>query len=320
MLARTIAGLLEDDEARDRLRAGALAGADLLLLAFDCGEGGVNLQARGRGMNLIKGPLLRAYLVWHYRRAAVRRLRPAMRYLVRGRETTNFTYEVANLDELVAILAAALGVPRDTVDAWLAEVAADERFVEQLRQGLASRHDREDEPMFGRRLGWYCIVRHARPSLVVETGSHDGLGTALLLRALEWNANEGADGTLVSLDIDPDSGWLVPEQLRSRLERHVGDARVTLEPALSGRRVGVFVHDSLHTYEHERFELELAAAHADTQLYLISDNAHASAALADVCRERGVPYAHYVEEPLDHFYPGAALGLGVVRAPATSLA
>ena len=28
MLARTIAGLLEDDEARDRLRAGALAGAD----------------------------------------------------------------------------------------------------------------------------------------------------------------------------------------------------------------------------------------------------------------------------------------------------
>jgi hypothetical protein len=219
---------------------------------------------------------------------------------------------VSNLVELAAILERALVVPRKAVDGWLAEVETDESFLEQLRQGLASRRDREQAPMFGRRLGWYCIVRHARPRLVVETGSHDGLGTALLLRALERNATDGADGTLLSFDIDPDSGWLVPEQLRSRLERHVGDARVTLAPALSGRRVGVFVHDSLHTYEHERFELELALAHADAPLYLVSDNAHASTALADVCSERGLAYAHYVETPIDHFYPGAAMGLGIV--------
>ena len=103
VLARTLEGILEDDEARDRLRAGALAGAEYFSWP-SIGERAESIYQERRRVNRIKGPLLRAYLLWHYRRAAVRRLRPAIRYLVRGRETTNFTYEVANLDELAESL------------------------------------------------------------------------------------------------------------------------------------------------------------------------------------------------------------------------
>lgn len=261
----------------------------------------------------MKRQLVRLYMLWAYRRSALSRPREALRYLLAGRETTNFTYEIANADELAAMLADGLGAPRERLEAWLAEVEADSAFLAELRQRLSSRRDRENEPRFGRRLGWYCVVRHAKPELVVETGSHDGLGTALLLRALERNAEEGHEGRLLSADIDPETGWLVSDCLRSRLERHIGDARVTLPVALSGRRVGVFIHDSLHTYEHERFELELALEHAAEPAYLISDNAHASTALADLCRERGLRYLHFVERPRGHFYPGAALGLGFRR-------
>jgi hypothetical protein len=121
----------------------------------------------------------------------------------------------------------------------------------------------------------------------------------------------GGGGTLLSVDIDPDSGWLVPTALTTRLERQIGDARELLTPSLAGRLVGVFIHDSLHTYEHEQFELELAAQPADQRLILISDNAHSSTALADVCRERGLCYYEFRERPIDHFYPGATMGIGV---------
>lgn len=259
----------------------------------------------------LRNLLVRGYLLWVYRRGVVKRPLAALRYLAAGRELTNFTYELANVSELVDMLAGALNVPHATIAAYVNEVENDRELKDLLRARLALRRDRVDAPLFGRRLGWYCLVRHGRPRIVVETGSHDGLGTALLLRALERNATDGVDGTLVSVDIDESSGWLVPDQLKRPLERHVGDARTVLPAVLAGRRVGVFIHDSLHTYEHESFELELGLDHADERLYLVSDNAHASTALADICRSHGLAFALYVERPLDHFYPGAALGLGI---------
>jgi hypothetical protein len=250
-------------------------------------------------------------MLWIYRRAALRKPTEALRYLVAGRELTNFTYEIENVGELVDVLVEALDEPRPRIEAWLAEVTGDGPFLAELGAGLRTRPDRQSRPLFGRRLGWYCSLRSAKPVLSVESGSHDGLGTALLLRALERNAAEGAEGTLLTVDIDPGSGWLVPGAERTRLERHIGDAREVLPAVLSGRRVGVFIHDSLHTYDHERFELELAADHADERFVLISDNAHASTALADVCRERGLRYHQFAERPVGHFYPGAAMGVGV---------
>jgi predicted O-methyltransferase YrrM len=257
--------------------------------------------------------------LWHYRSPAARRPRAALRYLLRGRELTNFTYDIANEAELARLVADALELPSEEVEATLREVAQDEQFLAELRSRLRARADRADEPRFGRRLGWYCIVRATRPRVIVETGSHDGLGTALLARALQRNREEGAPGVLLSFDIDPASGWLVGEPLRAYVERHIGDARETLPAALAGREVGVFVHDSLHTYEHERFELETAVEHAAERLVLISDNAHVSPALLDVCRERGMRYVVFRERSLDHFYPGAGMGLGLYsRAAAGS--
>ena len=118
-------------------------------------------------------------------------------------------------------------------------------------------------------------------------------------------------GVVLSFDVDPASGWLVDESLEPYVERHIGDARDTLPAALADRRVGVFVHDSLHTYEHERFELETALVHRDDVIVLISDNSHASTALPDVCSESGLRYSFFRERPLEHFYPGAGMGIGV---------
>jgi hypothetical protein len=245
-----------------------------------------------------------------YPRAVAANPRAALHYLVRDREFTNLTYEIENVGELVEVVAASIGRPRDEIARYVGEPHADEAFLASLRAALRARADRNDEPRFGRRLGWYALVRALRPELVVETGVHDGLGSALLLLALHRNNR----GRLLGFDVDRSSGWLVPDALRDRYALVLGDVRATLGPALAAERVGLFVHDSLHTYEHERFELELALARSDGSCVLVSDNAHATTALADVCREHGLRYALFRERPLRHFYPGAALGLGVPRS------
>lgn len=244
-----------------------------------------------------------------YRRAALGSPRLALKYLLYDREVTNFTYDLANEDELVSFVARSLGRSCDEVDGYLQEVGTDSGFLDSIARKLRANPERNEVPHFGRRLGWYAIVRCLKPLVVVETGVHDGLGSALLLRALERNAAEGVEGRLMAFDIDPLSGWLVDDALRGRFELVIGDVRKTLPAALEGAGVGVFIHDSLHTYEHERFEFDVALEHAASGLVLISDNAHESSALEDVSRERGFRYEFFRERPLDHFYPGAGIGL-----------
>lgn len=244
-----------------------------------------------------------------YPRAVAAHPQAALTYLLRGRELTNLTYDIENLDELAAFVANGLDHPVDEISEFIREPLEDEVFLDDLRALLRRRPDRNPDPRFGRRLGWYAIVRALKPFLVVETGVHDGLGSALLLQALERNGS----GRLLGFDVDPGSGWLVPERLRARYEFVAGDIRSTLAETLDGRAVEFFIHDSLHTYEHERFEFETALRHAVHGVVLASDNAHVTTALSDVCEIRDLRFALFVERPRDHFYPGAGLGLGVRR-------
>ena len=138
-------------------------------------------------------------------------------------------------------------------------------------------------------------------------GGHDGHGPR--------NATEGADGRLLSVDIDTKAGWIVPMSLRDRWELVIGSSFDVLELSIGERRVGVLIHDSDHTYECERFELDVGLRHAADRIALITDNNHVTTALDDVLADVGVPRHRFQERPRGHFYPGAALGIGVISRP-----
>jgi methyltransferase family protein len=239
------------------------------------------------------------------------RSRVGLRYLALDPELDNFTYDIANRAELARTLADLLGVERSVVEGYIAEADADRRVLRPARGRpiLRLRHKRVMYP--GRRLGWYVTARVLKPSLIVETGIHGGLGSRLLLLALRRNSEEGAPGELISIDIDDGAGSLVERSLRAEWRPIFGSTYDVLKPAIAGRQVGMFIHDSDHTYECERFEFEAALDAAGDPIALISDNAHASTALPDLAKERGMPYGYFAEEPLDHFYPGAGLGIAL---------
>lgn len=263
---------------------------------------------------------LRVRQLWLHRRSAAANRATAAHYLLHGKEVSNFTYELSNRDELARFAALVCGVDLDRISALCAEAESDAALHTRLTTRLASRPDRESEPRFGRRLIWYCIVRTFQPSVVVETGTHDGLGSALLVTALERNRSEGSPGALHSFDIDGGAGWLAAGADPDLYQLHAGDIRQTLPDFLANTTVDVFIHDSLHTYEHELFEQELALKHGGTDLVLISDNARtdtegeateATYALRDVCESHGRRYEAFRERPMNHFAGGMSTGVGL---------
>jgi hypothetical protein len=252
----------------------------------------------------------RTRILWRDRALAGKRPGDALRWLFRSREVSNFTYELANEDEIPALLGSILGRPEEELAGYLAELRADEELTASLRKGLKRNRKRDPDPRLGKRRLIYCAVRAERPRLVVESGVHDGLGTVVILRALRRNAEDGDPGELLGFDINPDAGWLVDAVgAPGNWTLEVGDVRKRLEPALSGRRVDLFIQDSLKTLEYESFELETAAAHAGSRLLLYSDDASVTGAISRVCERRGGRSATLRELPLDHYWRGNLLGL-----------
>lgn len=140
----------------------------------------------------------------------------------------------------------------------------------------------------------YFLVRIYRPESVIETGTASGVSTCFILQALCENRN----GRLVSIDLpnassaaelppSKGSGWLVPETLRSGWTLELGDSRYLLPESLSRNRpVDIFVHDSLHTYDHMLWEFGMAWKNLHSGGLLVSDDIYANNAFREFCHNQ----------------------------------
>ncbi len=136
----------------------------------------------------------------------------------------------------------------------------------------------------------FAVVRLLKPDVVVETGVGIGLSTAHILVALALNDR----GRLISIDLpNADPGWtlpssvppgfLVPEAVRNRWEFRQGNTFEVLPPVLAREKsIGLFVHDSEHTYETMMFEFTQCWKHLSPNGLIISDDAAWNAALLEV--------------------------------------
>jgi hypothetical protein len=227
-------------------------------------------------------------------------------------EVDTFTYDLANEHELVNVTARALGVAPKRVAALFDEARTDALLGAGLARRVRWRFDFKRRVRFGRRYAWYAIARVLRPEVIVETGIKDGLGSVLLLRALQRNAAEGAPGRLISFDLYPDKGWLVPDELRDRWQPVFASTREALAPALEGMRVGMLVHDS--DPGSADFEYRTALEHAAPRLALVAGTAHHSDALRALCEEHDVPYHYFHDRPKRHVSPGSSTAVGIFTA------
>jgi len=227
-------------------------------------------------------------------------------WLVRERETTNMTYDLDSLnrDQLGWFVSAVTGASIRQVRAWMAELEHDDALLSHLRRRLASNPRRgvnAREPHWGRRLGWYAIVRAAQPETVVETGTALGLGSCVLAAAVLRNGH----GRVTTIDVEPEAGYFIGGQWGSVIDRRVGSS---VELLADVGPVDLFLHDSLHTYDYEASELAAVEPNLSADAVVLSDNAHHSAALSDWAERTGRRYLFFREQPRDHWWPGDGVG------------
>ena len=124
----------------------------------------------------------------------------------------------------------------------------------------------------------YAAVRALAPEIVVETGVASGVSSSYLLLALQKNGR----GKLHSIELgdvrylppEKAPGWIVPDWLKSRRELQIGDSRALLPAMLTKLgTIDVFIHDSLHTYDHMLWEYRTAYPFLRPGGLLISDDA-----------------------------------------------
>ena len=138
----------------------------------------------------------------------------------------------------------------------------------------------------------YLACRHLRPNRIVETGVAYGVISAYMLQALA----ENEQGELSSIDLPPlfpDAeryvGHFVPQPLRARWKLHIGPARRLLPNVLrEAGTIDLFVHDSLHTYSHMKWEFETALRSLRPGGVLISDDIEGNRAFEELTRHPSV--------------------------------
>lgn len=140
----------------------------------------------------------------------------------------------------------------------------------------------------------WCTVRVLKPEIMIETGVAHGSSSWIILNAMHKNSK----GRLISIDLPnkdtnkaynfneiPDTGWLVPEILKSRWDLHLGSATELLPELLKKYSPDIFFHDSDHSFKHMYFEFTTVIKSMKKGSIILSDDVHKNEAFEKFCSE-----------------------------------
>lgn len=260
---------------------------------------------------VIRWPIHLAYRSLVVSRYFQPKLWAAIRWLFISRENTNFSYDLtaANKDYLAAFVSHITGKTFAEARGYITELEEDSWLighVQRLTQASNQRHLADRQVWFSKRLGWYAFVRAMKPAVVVETGLDKGLGSCVLARALQRNAQEGFAGRYFGTDINPKAGYLFSGELTQYGTVLYGDSLESLRN-LAGQ-IDLFINDSDHSADYERAEYELIRAKLSPRGVVLGDNAHATDELGKFSVKYGRQFLFFAEQPKDHWYPGGGIG------------
>ena len=233
------------------------------------------------------------------------------RWAFTSKEHYNYTYDLTDLNKtyLASYIAVVTGHKVEAVQNYFHELESDDNLRGTLRErALASpeRHNSDVEPRYGRRLGWYALVRLTKPRVLVETGVDRGLGTAVLAAAMMRNAQEGFPGMVYATDIVTTCGHLLAEPYTKYCKIVLGDSVENLKK-FSGS-ADVFIHDSDHRPEYEWAEFLAIEPRLHDGSIVMSDNSQQTSKMFEFAQRIGKSFLYFQDAPKDHWWPGDGLG------------
>ncbi len=229
-----------------------------------------------------------------------------------SREDTNFTYELTDgsISYLAHTVAAVTKKDYQTILAYFYEamnnIELKEHILRETEKSPLGRYA-DKEIRFGRRLGWYTFVRIMKPKVVVETGIDKGLGSVLLCSALLKNKEEGFEGRYYGTDINPEAGYLLQGKYKEVGEVLYGDSIESLKKFK--QHIDLFINDSDHSADYEYQEYVTIEPLMSDKTVILGDNSNCTDKLAKYSAATGRSFIYFKEEPKNHWYPGAGIGI-----------
>ena len=178
--------------------------------------------------------------------------------------------------------------------------------IERIVSSISPIRDEHSRRMLNR---WhtflYIATRDSRPTIVVETGVLKGHSSSAILGAMAENDT----GTLISIDLPMEQqqsvivgeqhiqdslassgfsvGGVIPLHLRFRWTLFLGNSLQVLPRVLAQQEnISMFVHDSLHTYDHMMAEYRLGYDALEPGGLLVSDDVNYNSAWSDFCKSK----------------------------------
>jgi predicted O-methyltransferase YrrM len=239
-----------------------------------------------------------------------------VKWLLKSKETTNFTYDLEETNKryLASLIADISNIQFSVAMAYITEIEDDE----ELRIHIADSTEKSDlafiadnEVRFGRRIGWYALTRALKPKTVIETGVDKGLGSCVLASALKRNKEEGHEGRYFGTDINPKAGYLLSGDYANYGCILYGDSIESLKK-FDGI-IDLFINDSDHSAEYEAEEYKTIVNKLSEHAIILGDNSHCTDKLLEFSLETNRHFVFFQEKPLDHWYPGAGIGISFKR-------
>lgn len=262
-------------------------------------------------------PLLGRVLLFFFRIiSGLRYARQPVKYFIiwlfASKEYTNYTYDLdeTNTSYLAAFVSQVTGIGYRDAQNYINELEQDEELKKHIQQVVKKSDEgrfADPEPRYGRRLGWYAIVRAVKPEIIVETGADKGLGSCVLTAALRRNEAEGYPGYYYGTDINPKAGYFLQGEYARFGEILYGDSIESLETLTDF--IDVFINDSDHSAEYEAREYDVIQHKLRETAIVIGDNAHVTDKLLKFSEQTNRRFLFFREQPRKHWYPGGGIGV-----------
>ena len=235
-----------------------------------------------------------------------------LKWGMRSRETANYTYDLTeqNILYLAQTISVVTRIDSKKIIEYINEARNNEQLKEHIISATMKSPHKEYADLrvdFGRRLGWYAFARTLKPKIIVETGVDKGLGSVLLCSALLKNKEEGFDGLFYGTDINPEAGYLLSGKYAEAGKILYGDSIKTLSEFTE--KIDLFINDSDHSADYEYREYITIRDKISENAIILGDNSHVSDKLAIFSIETKRNFLFFREEPRDHWYPGAGIGI-----------
>jgi predicted O-methyltransferase YrrM len=154
---------------------------------------------------------------------------------------------------------------------------------------------------------WYAVARAIKPRVLVETGVSQGLGAVVLCAALRPEQARGPRGPLLRHRHQSRRGVFAARSIQEFGDVIIGDSLKSLE-ALD-EKIDLFINDSNHSADYEQAEYEMVKPKLAEGAILLGDNSHVTSRLAEFSMRNGRNFVFLSEEPADHWYRGAGVGV-----------